>query len=437
MMNVISENMIVRDFSQLLEGDLGADQIKVLMIYLNGLITEDEASINKLAKNTVDSFNERTMNRKLKKLASNSKDILKKCLKSYQQIPELSIDENGLYILDEHIIRKWGKKIEGLGYFYSSSENKKVKGLSEISVHYYSKKIEYPVTYDIFRKKDELEKYNKEGQFRSKNEIARSLIKETIEINSKCKNWSFDPYFFTKDTAKYLIELGQYYVSRIKRNWKCTFKKKHYSISELYDTLKKDDFQLVKVRHYSTKKVRYFMVAERNVFIERLGNQLVLYVKELKKDEKGNLIEKYEGKYMTLVSNMLDKSHGEIIKIYMMRWRIETGYRDQNQNLSLDKCRWRDIEGQYCFIALVFLAYLLLCWARYKGYLKPYSDNLNTIGSIKESYKKYNNELFADWIIDLKKQCNNCRLLKLVYHLIYNKKINIYQSDLYINSQIT
>jgi len=44
-----------------------------------------------------------------------------------------------------------------------------------------------------------LEKYNKEGQFRSKNEIARSLIKETIEIarsliketieiNSKCKN---------------------------------------------------------------------------------------------------------------------------------------------------------------------------------------------------------------------------------------------------------
>jgi len=52
------------------------------MIYLSGLITEDEASISKLAKNTVGSFNERTMNRKFKKLASNSKDILKKCLKS-------------------------------------------------------------------------------------------------------------------------------------------------------------------------------------------------------------------------------------------------------------------------------------------------------------------------------------------------------------------
>jgi len=107
----------------------------------------------------------------------------------------------------------------------------------------------------------------------------------------------------------------------------------------LYDTLKKDDFQLIKVRHYSTKKVRYFMVAERNVFIEKLGNQLVLYVKELKKEEKGNLIEKYEGKCMALVSNMLDKSPGKTTKIYMMWWRIETGYRDQNQNLSLDKCR--------------------------------------------------------------------------------------------------
>ncbi|MHA1311482.1 MAG: hypothetical protein ACTSQO_11250 [Candidatus Helarchaeota archaeon] len=55
--------MIIRDFNQFLEGNLGADQIKVLMIYLNGLITEDEASINKLAKNTIVSFNERTMNR--------------------------------------------------------------------------------------------------------------------------------------------------------------------------------------------------------------------------------------------------------------------------------------------------------------------------------------------------------------------------------------
>jgi len=134
----------------------------------------------------------------------------------------------------------------------------------------------------------------------------------------------------------------------------------------LYDTLKKDDFQLVKVRNYSTKKVRYFMVAERNVFIDKLGNQLVLYVKELKKDEKGNLIEKYEGKYMTLISNMLNKSPGETVKMYATQRRIETGYRDQDQNLSLDKCRWRDIEGQYCFIALVFLAYLLLCRVCYR-----------------------------------------------------------------------
>ncbi len=429
--------MIIKDFSQFLEDKLEADQIKALMMYLNGLITEDEASINKLTKNTVYSFNKRTMNRKLKKLTSYSRDILKKYLKTYQKIPELSIDEDGLYILDEHIIRIWSNKIEGIDYFYSTSENKMVKGVSELSVHYYSKKIEYPVIYDIFKRKEDSEKYNKEGQFRNKNEIAKNLIKETIEINNKCKNWSFDPYFFTKENAKYLMDLGLFYVLKIKRNWNCTFKKNHYSISELYDTLKKDDFQLVKVKHYSIKKVRYFMVAERNVFIKKLGDQLILYVKELKKDEKGNLVEKYKGNYMPLVSNMMDKSSGEIIKIYMMRWRIETGYRDQNQNLSLDKCRWRNIEGQCCFIALVFLAYLLLCWARYKVHLKLYSENLSTIGSIKESYKKYNDELFADWINNLKNQCINCRLQTFVYHLIYNKKINIHQLDLDIYSQIT
>ncbi|MHA1253832.1 MAG: hypothetical protein ACTSRP_27965 [Candidatus Helarchaeota archaeon] len=69
------------------------DEIKALKIYLNGLVIEGESSIKKIAErlviegessikkiaeNTIDSFNERTMNRKLKSISMNSKAILKK-----------------------------------------------------------------------------------------------------------------------------------------------------------------------------------------------------------------------------------------------------------------------------------------------------------------------------------------------------------------------
>ncbi|MHA1251560.1 MAG: hypothetical protein ACTSRP_16330 [Candidatus Helarchaeota archaeon] len=43
---------------------------------------------------------------------------------------------------------------------------------------------------------------------------------------------------------------------------------------------------------------------------------------------------------------MINSSMKEIIKTYMKRWRIETSYRDQNQNLGLCGRRWRNIEGK-------------------------------------------------------------------------------------------
>ncbi len=76
----------------------------------------------------------------------------------------------------------------------------------------------------------------------------------------------------------------------------------------------------------------------------------------------------------------------------MKRWVIETSYRDDTQELHLKGCQWRNIEGQYCFISLVFLAYRFLVWAEQQGVLKGYNSNLRTIGEKREAFKRLNNE---------------------------------------------
>jgi len=76
-MKLINNNEIINNFIESMKLELKDDAIKALEIFLNGLVIEGEPSIKKTAENTIDSFNERTMNRKLKSISMNSKEILK------------------------------------------------------------------------------------------------------------------------------------------------------------------------------------------------------------------------------------------------------------------------------------------------------------------------------------------------------------------------
>ena len=137
-MKLINNNEIINNFIESVKLELKDDEIKALKIFLNGLVIEGEPSIKKIAENTIDSFNERTMNRKLKSISMNSKAILKKYLNMFQEVPYLAFKKSGVLSLDEHIIGKSGEKIEGVDYYYSPVEKRNILGLSMISVHYLS-----------------------------------------------------------------------------------------------------------------------------------------------------------------------------------------------------------------------------------------------------------------------------------------------------------
>jgi len=79
-MKLIGKNEIINNFIESVKLELKDDEIKALKIYLNGLVIEGVPSIKKIIENTIDSFNERTINRKLKSISMNSKAILKKYL---------------------------------------------------------------------------------------------------------------------------------------------------------------------------------------------------------------------------------------------------------------------------------------------------------------------------------------------------------------------
>jgi len=423
-MIVVNKNPIILEYFDEFGLELKSGMDLALKNFVYGLLVNERASIKNIAENTIQGQNERQMNRAIHELSTKCDILLMENLKKLQEVPGLAIRSSGVIALDEHIIPKSGTHIEGVDYFHTSAGQKDILGLSMIRTHYYGGSVEYPLDRDLYRRQQELEKWGKEHLYRPKNEIARELIRRYHQLGVPCTTWVMDAYFMTKENVKELTTLGYGYISKIKRNWVVNFQRKRWSISELYASIPEGEFERIEVINAKTKEKRYFMAATREVFIKQIGVHRIVFLKELEKSDTGEFCEKYPDAWICLVTNMMDHFQKTIIQTYMKRWAIETSYRDDTQELHLNRCMWRDIEGQYCFISLVFLAYRLLIWAYRLGWFHPYGSHLKTLGKKREAFKRYHAELFGEWITDLKNRCTSCQIAKVIYKLIYGVDVH-------------
>jgi len=345
-MIIVNKNPLIQEFFDEFGLELTSGKEFALKNFVYGLLIHERASIKNIAESTIEGINERQMNREIHELSAKCDDLLRLNLKKLQEVPGLAIRPSGVIALDEHIIPKAGKHIEGVDYFHTSAGQKDILGLSLISTHYYGGAVEYPLDRDLFRRQQELEKWGKQALYRSKNEIARSLIRRYHQLGLPCTTWVMDAYFMTKENVKELTSLGYSYISKIKRNWVINFQRTRWSVAELYESLSEGEFERVEVINAKTKERRYFMAASREVFINQRGVHKVVFVKELEKNAMGEWCEKYQDGWICLVTNMKEQEQKTILQTYMKRWVIETSYRDDTQELQLNGCRWRNIEGQ-------------------------------------------------------------------------------------------
>mgnify|MGYP005669706293 CR=1 FL=1 len=136
-MLVVEENPLIMNFFEEHGLRLPANEEKAVKAFVHGLLVNERASVKHVAENTVRGQSERQMNRILHRLSARARDMLLYNLCSLQTIPSLAIRPKGVIALDEHVIPKTDKEIEGVDYFYSTTHNKEILGLSMITTHYY------------------------------------------------------------------------------------------------------------------------------------------------------------------------------------------------------------------------------------------------------------------------------------------------------------
>lgn len=425
-MKILKDNPLVNEFLQecLDSWDPEVAVTPALLEHLlTGIIVQAKPSANKIHDRSTTGPSKRTFYRQIHSLATQMPTIYRHAFANLQEDTKIRMRPGGVLSLDEHIIPHSSEEMEGVDYLYSTTERKSILGTSLLAVHYFSKSAEYPVDFAFYRRYQDLQKWGKEDAFEEKNEVGRNLMTRVSAMQDNPRTWLMDSYFMSKENVRLLKTLKKDYISRPKRSWTCTYQKQHYSFGELFDAIPGGDFKLTMVKNPKTKKLKFYHATTRNVFIPGIGTHIVVFVPCGNVASKDDVIEENveeiespaKKRFRVFITNRVDWDASTILSLYSLRWTIETCFQDLSQHLGVHGCKWRELDGQYCFIALAFLCYLFLSWARARNALARYSKPQRTLGQVREAFTDYCEEHFGAWLAEVKEKCETCLPANWIY----------------------
>ncbi len=401
---------------------------EVLALLLTGQATQEHPSpLRTFDEATEVAASQRTYYREVHALAGAIHGQYPHIVGRLQGDRHLAMRKNGVLILDEHILPHTSPKMEGVAFFHSTTTGQPELGLSMLSTHYYHAGTEYPVGFAFYRRQEELALRGKDAEFQEKNPIGRALLERAFQNPNAPDQVVLDAYFMTKENAGWLRHLKKIYVSRPKRSWNCTCEGKRQSMTDLYASIPPAEFTPVHVRNRKTGRVKTYRVAVRDAYVPRIGKQRLVFINhdpapEASDDwECRDPFEEVPGgrKFRVFVTNALDWTAQQILELYALRWAIETSYRDLSQHLGLHGCKWRTLEGQYCFIALAFLCYLLLMWAKKHDSLARYGPSPESLGELRQAFVHYSQDEFNKYLAEIKDKCQTCPVANWIHEHLY------------------
>jgi hypothetical protein len=169
--------------------------------------------------------------------------LYKDIFANLQQDPRMTMHDDGIFSLDEHVIPHSSDEMEGVDWFYSTTEEKTILGVSTITMHYFRDGVEYPVNFSFYRRWEELEKHGATDLYKEKNQIAREMLEAACAQPGAPNVVVMDSFFMTKENVRLLLKLHRDYVSRPKRNWNCTIEHVKYTFGSLFDTIPASEFK--------------------------------------------------------------------------------------------------------------------------------------------------------------------------------------------------
>ncbi len=245
----------------------------------------------------------------------------------------------GYLCLDDTFIpHERARKMDGVYWDHDHALNRNVLGTRLVVLIWTDGFWRIPVGVAIWHKRDARPKY------RTKNEIARTLLRAAIHKGLRPEYIAFDNWYASKENMKLVVkELGLEFVTRLKKNARLLWRGKKLQARTIGRRL------LAEKRAYSRNGT---WARATTVVVGELG-VMTFVVARNDLDGQGVGV-----RY--LLASAPRMSAARVVERYRSRWIIETFFEDLKQHLSLASYQGRTVDGQMCHLALAFTGLVAL-----------------------------------------------------------------------------
>lgn len=325
-------------------------QFHIIALYLTGLILLDKRQNNCRISRWVPARSHDAINRLLRVVPFSTRMVMGLLITFAQGLGCM-----GYLCIDDVVVQKpFAQKIPWVGWAYSSTEGKPVRGLHIVVLLWCCWPFKVPVAFRLWRPKDKCSAEH----YKTKLELAQAMVIEVMNSHLPFSYITFDIWYNARWFTKFLANCNIVWVSQLKSNTQVIYRKKKTAVEEVGKNLK------LKWRSH----LEVCAVAIR-VYLPEFGVIRLVVTKD------------GQSRYEYLVTNRLDADLTWLVIAKRLRWDIEVLFRGTKQLAGLGACQCYVDRAMVRHVALVMLSYVVLQLLR--------TDISETVYSVKERQQLY------------------------------------------------
>lgn len=183
--------------------------------------------------------------------------------------------------------------------------------------------------------------------------LTLNLLKLGREATIRAENAAFDRWFFVPWFIQAVLQLGfKRVVIKAKAGFSYTYQGQTYDLPDLWELLSEQDF-----KPHQCQGKTYWLAALR-VDLKGVGPVKLVFVRQPMRRRQGLLAS-------VLMCTDVDYPDPDVLRVYLLRWRVEVFYREVKQNHCFGQFHAQNLETNYGQTLLSSVAYLfekLLRW---------------------------------------------------------------------------
>jgi len=305
-----------------------------------------------------------------------------KVAKTLYQHHDIASSRVRVFVLDDSIKKRRGKKMEGVSCHFDHTEGRHVMGQQVLTLGLTTEETFMPLDSQIYVSRSNPQGLNKEFSDnrsivakryneainQTKPEIAKNMLARAIRQGIKAEYLAADAWFGTKPMIQTALSLDVTAILRMKKNTMkyqvltAAGETESLNAKELYQRAVKGEWKKIDGMPYRAvaMNVALDIADDTEKTTQRITVKL-LFVRGVADDSKASAGKKDWALFLTTDSDMCMTT---LLEIYALRWGIEVYFKEAKQHLGFLKEQTRTFASHIASIHLTAIRYLMLVYAK-------------------------------------------------------------------------